>query len=210
MSSDIITTIKSPAETKFREKGSLFIGQAFPVSETEDAEKIILQTKKKYFDATHNCYAFLFFNGIQKYSDDGEPSGTAGIRLLNAIQHFGLVNILLISTRYFGGTKLGVGPLAKAYYKSGIDTLETAPLQKQGVYIKLLLEFDQSLISAVFHILSAYEAIILENNFKDNYTIECLILKDRKNELIKTIEEKLYSKAAIKAQTGEFLRNLGT
>ncbi|NLT50843.1 MAG: YigZ family protein [Ignavibacteria bacterium] len=210
MSSDIIITIKSPAETKFREKGSLFIGQTYQVSEIEEAENIILQTKKKYFDATHNCYAFLLFNGVQKYSDDGEPSGTAGIRLLNAIQHFGLVNVLLISTRYFGGTKLGVGPLAKAYYKSGIDTLEIAPLQKQGVYVKFLLEFDQSMISTVYHFLSSYEANILLSDFKEYYTIECLILKDRKDEFIKAIEKKLYHKTIIKAQNGEFLRNIGT
>ncbi|MDZ7765436.1 MAG: YigZ family protein [Melioribacteraceae bacterium] len=98
----------------------MFIGYAAPCKNDEEAEQILEGKKKQYYDATHNCYAYKILPESIKYLDDGEPSGTAGIRILNAIQHFDLTNLIVISTRYFGGTKLGVGPLGKAYYNSAL------------------------------------------------------------------------------------------
>ena len=91
-----IKTILSYSETKFKEKSSIFLGFAYPVKSIEDVTGKLALVRKKYFDATHHCYAYKLANNILKYSDDGEPSGTAGIRILNVIEHFNLVNILLV------------------------------------------------------------------------------------------------------------------
>lgn len=120
---DQIQTIEQQHETKFKEKGSLFIGQVYPVNSVEEAEEFLTSVRKKFYDATHHCYAYRIMENDSKYSDDGEPNGTAGIRIANAINHFELTNLLVISIRYYGGTKLGVGPLGKAYYQSAYDTL---------------------------------------------------------------------------------------
>ncbi|MBI5727800.1 MAG: YigZ family protein, partial [Ignavibacteriales bacterium] len=109
-------TISEKAEFRLKEKGSLFTGIAFPVRNVQECDEILAQHRKDFYDATHVCYAYRIINGPVKYSDDGEPAGTAGVRLLNAIEHFNYYNILVLSIRYFGGTKLGVGPLGKAYY----------------------------------------------------------------------------------------------
>ena len=110
-----IKTIKKSAEVKFKEKGSLFLSKSYNITNVENVEDILNNLKKEFFDATHRCFAYRL-NSVStannfRYSDDGEPSGTAGIRILNAIDHFELQNCLIAVIRYFGGTKLGVGPL---------------------------------------------------------------------------------------------------
>ena len=94
-----IKSITKFTETKFKEKGSQFIGQAYPVQKEEEAQELLESIRKKYYDATHHCYCYNIFESVNKYSDDGEPSGTAGIRILNAINHFELTNILVVSIR---------------------------------------------------------------------------------------------------------------
>lgn len=168
-------TIETFTETKFKEKGSLFIGQSYPIKNEEEASALLEQVKKKYYDATHHCYAFSLINNIVKYSDAGEPSGTAGIRILNSIQHYNLQNLLVIVIRYFGGTKLGVGPLGKAYYNSSFITLEQAKKIKIIIYKKVKIEFDYQLISQVHHILSAFNAKIQNTSFESAPEIEFLI-----------------------------------
>ena len=121
-----ILTVKEFYESKFKQKGSIFVGQAYPAGQEKQAEEILELVRKKYHDATHHCYAYRVYAKEEKYSDDGEPSGTAGVRILNAIHHLDLYNVLVISIRYFGGVKLGVGPLGKAYYQSALQTLEQA------------------------------------------------------------------------------------
>ncbi len=170
-----IITINNSIETKFKEKESLFIGKAFPVSNKEEAEKILFDVRKKYYDATHHCFAYKIYNQGEKYSDDGEPSGTAGKRLLNAINHFNLTNVLLISVRYFGGKKLGVGPLGKAYYRSGFETLDAAEKIELKQYLKLVISYPYEQTKNIHHFLNKYHAIIKENLFEESPKIIVLI-----------------------------------
>ncbi len=171
-----IITLKEYSETKYKEKGSIFIGQAYPVLSEAEAEEILLNTKKKFHDATHNCYTLKLNNNILKYSDDGEPSGTAGIRILNAIEHFNLSNLILIVTRYFGGVKLGVGPLGKAYYNSAFETLNIAEKIKKQLSVQILLKADVNNIRLIHLALNKFEVIIHSTDFKDNkYTLSCSI-----------------------------------
>ncbi|RLE18771.1 MAG: hypothetical protein DRJ08_01485 [Acidobacteria bacterium] len=116
-----------PVETshaQFTVKGSKFIAAVFPVSDEEAAKAILADVRKKYYDATHNCYAWRIHPGIEKSSDDGEPAGSAGKPILQVLKGSGLANIMVVVTRYFGGTKLGIGGLVRAYGDAAALALE--------------------------------------------------------------------------------------
>ncbi len=170
-----IKTIINPAESKLKEKGSVFTCKAFHILTEEEAEEILKKIRKEYFDATHHCFAYKLSSGILKYSDDGEPNGTAGLRIFNAIEHFGLSNCIVIVIRYFGGTKLGVGPLGKAYYESAFQTLQSADQIEQKLYLKVSLNFDFQMMSHCHRILSNHKAKILESNYGAKVNLNCLV-----------------------------------
>jgi len=171
-----IETIINLSEFQFKEKGSLFVGRLFPIQSVDEAESILAEIRKKYYDATHNCYAYKFIADESfKYSDDGEPSGTAGIRIFNAIKHFNLSNVLIISTRYYGGTKLGVGPLGKAYYSSALGAIENGTVITKVNYSKVLIDFGYDFISDVHHFINTYKVQKINNLFNENPQIECMI-----------------------------------
>lgn len=158
-------TIAGKEEFRFKEKGSLFIGIAFQVQTPADCEQILAQHRKEFYDATHVCYAYRIANGPVKYSDDGEPSGTAGVRIFNAIEHFNFFNVLVLSIRYFGGTKLGVGPLGKAYYDSAFETLSLCQKSEKKLMLPAKLAFDYSQISQVYRVFSLLPVRIIASEF---------------------------------------------
>ena len=143
-----LKTIKNNIIVEIIEKKSKFIGQAFYVESKQEAEKIIKNTKKKYADAKHNCYAYSILEDnsiITKSTDDGEPTSTAGIPILNAIQENELTNILVIVTRYFGGILLGTGGLVRAYTKATTEAIKDANItQKEiGFKIKFVTDYNK-------------------------------------------------------------------
>ncbi len=170
-----IKTIKSFSESKFKEKGSVFIGQVFQITRKEQSEAILNKARKKFYDATHICFAFRLDDNSFHYSDDGEPSGTAGIRILNAIEHFSFLNTLVLIIRYYGGTKLGVGPLGKAYYQTAFDVLNSAKVETQKYFSRVKIEFDYNLTSQVHHIIKQYSVINIQNKFEEKPIVECSI-----------------------------------
>ena len=115
-----------PAEAEFTEKRSVFIGHVWPVETEEEARARIEEMRKKYHDARHNCWCYLIKDGPVRYSDDGEPQGTAGQPMLNVFQREGVVNVCCVVTRYFGGILLGAGGLVRAYTQSAKDALDAA------------------------------------------------------------------------------------
>ena len=122
-------TIQKEESVEIIEKKSRFIGQAFMVETTEQAEEILKQVKRKYYDAKHNCYAYRILEKeqiLQRSSDDGEPSSTAGAPILNVLEKNKLVNVLIIVTRYFGGILLGTGGLVKAYSEAAMRCNNTS------------------------------------------------------------------------------------
>lgn len=169
-----ILTINGFHETSFKEKGSLFTGQVFPVNTEEDVSKILTDVKKKYYDASHHCYGYKLLDGHFKYSDDGEPSGTAGIRILNAIDHFDLVNTLVIVIRYFGGTKLGVGPLGKAYYTSAESALKEVSKNKKTAYKQVRVTADFEHTNLLHKAFSDFEIVIQNTQYTENVVFTCL------------------------------------
>ncbi len=170
-----IKTIKDFRELSFKEKSSEFIAIVHPVDNEETALNHLTEIRKKFYDASHHCFAYKLKNGEEKYSDDGEPKGTAGIRILNAIEHFDLSDVLVIVVRYFGGTKLGVGPLGKAYYNVSIDVLEASEIITKQLYQSLLIEVDFSFISHVYRVINYYSAIVIDSEYSNIAKFHCFI-----------------------------------
>ncbi len=120
-------TVRGHTETTVVIKKSRFIGYACRVSNDTEAQRVLEDRRKQHRDARHHCYAYLLGSGAMRYSDDGEPQGTAGVPMLEVLKRSGLSDVLLISTRYFGGTLLGAPGLVRAYTQSATETLEAAP-----------------------------------------------------------------------------------
>ena len=117
-----------PGEAEFTEKRSRFLGHVRMVESEEEARAFIAAMKKEYYDARHNCWCYLLKDGPERYSDDGEPQGTAGIPMLEVFRREGVSNLVCVVTRYFGGVLLGAGGLFRAYTKSAKDALDAAGL----------------------------------------------------------------------------------
>src|ERR1035437_7449750 len=131
-----IRSIEGFTEAGIKEKGSAFTGQAYFMSDSDECVKKLNEIKKEFYDATHHCYCYKLNSGEMKYSDNGEPSGTAGIRILNAIEHFDLTDLLVVVIRFCGGKKLGVGPLEKFYYKSAFNVFKCSKIIEKNPYKK--------------------------------------------------------------------------
>lgn len=138
-------TIKENIQTEIVVKKSKFICNLIKVNSQKEAEDIIKQTKKKYYDARHNCVAYrIWDNGtiIEKASDDGEPSGTAGGPMLNILQKNNLCNIVVIVTRYFGGILLGTGGLVRAYSDSTLEAINISQKVEKSIGIEAEVELE--------------------------------------------------------------------
>jgi uncharacterized YigZ family protein len=175
MENEHIKTIKDFNELNFKEKGSEFIAQVHFTDTEAGVNSCLEKAKKRYFDASHHCYAYRFSNGEFKYSDDREPKGTAGIRILNAIEHFDLSNVLIVVIRYFGGTKLGVGPLGKAYYKSASNVINNSNILLMNLFQQVLIKSDFSFLNHIHRVISSFNAIIVKSEFTDSAAFNCLI-----------------------------------
>lgn len=169
-----IKIINNSCKSELKEKGSRFLGLAFPVENEEEVLLILEKIKKEYYDASHHCYAYKLTD-VFKYSDAGEPLGTAGIRILNAIEHFELVNILVLIVRYFGGTKLGIGRLGRAYYNTALQLLEKAEIKEKNLYQKIFIKVDFLFVQKVYHLFNDPENKILQVNYTDKAKFECLV-----------------------------------
>ncbi len=130
MDSDTYKTISSPSEGIFKEKGSRFIAFAYPVSDQEEIKPIIDTLRKEHHEARHHCFAYMLGQERLNWraNDDGEPSGTAGRPILGQINSYGLTNILIVVTRYFGGTLLGVSGLINAYKSAAESAIQNAEI----------------------------------------------------------------------------------
>ena len=148
---------------------SEFIGHAFYVENVDEAEKYISKIREKYKDATHNCFAYIIGVDklIQKYSDDGEPSGTAGIPMLEVLRKKDLTNCLVISTRYFGGILLGAGGLVRAYTKSIVGVLEKSKIVRKELFYNLDIVLDYIFLGKIENILKNFDLKILNIEKKD-------------------------------------------
>ena len=162
------TVLLSASDEIIIEK-SRFIGHSFHVEDVDQAEAIIKDTKKKYYDATHNCFAYILNEdmSIVKANDDGEPSSTAGVPMLEIMKKSNITNTLIIATRYFGGIKLGASGLIRAYAKTAKIALEANRIVSKKVFTKIVLEIDYSQIGKIQKFLETNQIIYDTPNFTD-------------------------------------------
>lgn len=158
---------------------SRFIGYAKPVESEEEAIEFIDHIKSEHRDATHNVYAYVVgpTDNIQRYSDDGEPSGTAGIPILDIIKKEELKNTVIVVTRYFGGIKLGAGGLIRAYIKGAKIGIDAAKIVEKKLYKKLKVTVDYTLHGKIENAIMGREEFILADTEFDsavNYFVLCL------------------------------------
>ena len=163
---DTYFTIKEPSEGLFKDRGSKFLGLAFPVSSEEEIKKHLAEIKKLHPGANHHCYAFRLGADKQAYraNDDGEPSNTAGKPILGQIQSKDLTNILIVVVRYFGGTLLGVSGLINAYKLAALDAINNAQITEKTVNDFYSIRFDYVHMNEVMKIIKDQELKIESQN----------------------------------------------
>ena len=184
------TTIKNEASAEFEEKRSLFIGHARPVKTEEEAAEFIKEKKKEDADATHNVFGYIIKNGIcARYSDDGEPTGTAGLPSLEAIRKSGVNDVCVVVTRYFGGILLGAGGLVRAYSKSTSLALEAAGIVVYESFTELTFECSYSDYQKITPQISTENFRIKDTKYIDNVVIIGSIASSLSEDFIKKITE---------------------
>jgi uncharacterized YigZ family protein len=166
---DSISTVKKGQifQAEYREKGSRFFAFASHCPDVKQAEGLLQKFRKEYYDATHVCYAFRITEQLFRYSDAGEPSGTAGLPIYNAIEHFRLYKVIVIVVRYFGGTKLGKGGLVRAYYEAAFRALNGAEIIEEIQYSKLFVETDYTFLQILLNEINKFSGKADELEYAD-------------------------------------------
>lgn len=176
MQSDTYKTLLKPAQAQLKEKGSRFIAQAAPVNTRTAAELFVKKISEQHYDATHNCFAYRVGwqeNEETRYNDDGEPAGTAGKPILQAVTGRDLTHIVVVVTRYFGGTKLGTGGLVRAYGKAAGQALDAGKIVTR--YITTLLGIEEcpyELTNTVMKAVDKYDAELAYQHYDTHATFQ--------------------------------------
>ncbi|MBN2104536.1 YigZ family protein [bacterium] len=203
---DAYLTIKQPVSHSLKVKDSRFIGLAAPVQDRDDAESWIGNIQKKYYDATHHCYAYRIGSGDQsefRYNDDGEPSGTAGKPILDVLDGRKLTNCICLVTRYFGGTKLGTGGLARAYGRCAGETVNHGRIIQQYVFVSLSLVFDYDFTGTVMPLLAKYQCQIVNTQYGVQTIMTLRIRRSQSVEFQRDVINKSHGKVQFITQEEE-------
>ena len=183
-------TVKGRAEARFEEKKSVFIGYAAHVTSEEEALAFVKEIKSKHKDATHNCYGYVMKGGILcRYSDDGEPQGTAGKPILDMLVKSGVDDVCVVVTRYFGGTLLGTGGLVHAYSLGAKMAVEAAGIVQFENYVVFSAECSYSDYQRVSFELERCDAIIDATDFSDNVRVTFAVKEEFASAICKKISE---------------------
>ncbi|MBJ9991625.1 YigZ family protein [Paenibacillus sp. S28] len=180
---DRYRTVRGAGSKEIVIKKSRFIGHVKPVDSEDDANAFIEEIKKLHWNATHNCSAYMIGerDEIQKQSDDGEPSGTAGKPILEVIRNQGLKNVAIVVTRYFGGIMLGAGGLIRAYTDGAVAAIEAGEAITRVLHREIFVEIDYTWLGKVENELRGREVRMGETVFTDKVRLTCLP-KDREAE----------------------------
>ncbi|MGI9531282.1 IMPACT family protein [Lutimonas sp.] len=185
--SDLYKTIKNTSEGDiYKEKGSKFLGYAFPIESLDEVEPILSELKKSHAKARHWCYAWQLGveTPIYRYNDDGEPGNSAGKPIYGQIQSFDLTNVLVVVVRYFGGTKLGVGGLVTAYKMGAKLCLENAVVVQRMLMTAIDLEFDYAHMDKVMRIIKEHNLKIKEQKMELNCQFQVLVRRNKAQEIL--------------------------
>ena len=178
-------------EGEIVEKKSRFIATVQPVETEEEAVAFIESMKKKYWDARHNCSAFVLGskNEITRCSDDGEPSGTAGRPMLEVLLGQEVTNVAVVVTRYFGGVLLGTGGLVRAYTKAVQEGLKNSVIATLVYGTKVKIETDYNGIGKLQYILGKASIPILNSEYTDSVSLQVFLLQEQKEGILKEMTE---------------------
>lgn len=191
------------------EKKSRFIGQAWPVYSEEEARMILEETRKEYWDASHNVFAYRLSNDVQRFSDDGEPSGTSGKPTLDVILGADVKNVLVIVTRYFGGTLLGTGGLVRAYTKAAQIALEASGIIEKKIYARCEIAMDYTFLGKMQYLVAKSGYLTEGIEYTDGVVMHLLIPEEEvpafNKEVIAATDGKL--KAQVRGRTWGALLN---
>ena len=191
-------TLAKEVSVEMEERKSVFIGHAKPISSEEEARAFIDAKKKEYHDATHNVYAY-FLNGgaVARYSDDGEPQGTAGMPVLNVIKMSGATDLCVVVTRYFGGILLGAGGLVRAYSASAKQAIDEAGMAVFEDYAVMQIKVSYSDYQKLTVALEKLGASEDSCDFGEDVSVVTAIVKSREEEIRQTVSELTYGKGQV-------------
>lgn len=183
-------TIYEPAEASFIEKKSEFIGYIAPVKTNDEAVAFIARIKAMHRKARHNVYAYILrHDNISRYSDDGEPQGTAGTPVLEVLQKRGLTDVCIVVTRYFGGILLGGGGLLRAYSHAASIACNAAKIMDMRLCHRLRINADYGMYGKISYILPNFDVITVNSDFGSSVTLEILVQNELLPSLIKELTE---------------------
>lgn len=183
-------TIETPIEnTLLKEKGSKFIGFAFPVTGEAELKRALEKIRTEHPKATHHCYAFRMGINGENYraNDDGEPSGSAGLPIFNQLLANDITNVLVIVVRYYGGTKLGVSGLVKAYKESAKITLEEARIMIKELETEIEIRFNFNQQNTIFTLLSKFDGKIISFDSQERAVISARIKSKDKDQVLEAL-----------------------
>ncbi len=183
-------TVSEFATDSFIEKRSEFIGYICPVSTNDEAVDFINRIKSEHRKAKHNVYAYILRkDNISRYSDDGEPQGTAGMPVLEVLKKRGLTDVCVVVTRYFGGILLGGGGLVRAYSHAASLACDAAHIMDMRLCHRLKFSADYGMYGKISYLLPAFDTITVSSDFGSDVTLEILVLSERHEELKKELTE---------------------
>ncbi len=197
---DLYYTINTPSRYETKVKGSRFLAESDLVTTVEVAQETLEKIRKREYSATHHCYAYRvgFFDRMTfKYSDNGEPSGTAGRPIYDVICGHNLTNVLVVVTRYFGGTKLGTGGLARAYSEAAKFVIKKSGIKENFSMESIRLEIGFAYYDQLVKTLHRYSAMQIGVDYSDRVTLELEVRKSRADKLIAEIVQLSGGKAKI-------------
>ncbi|HKL37298.1 MAG TPA: YigZ family protein [Bacteroidales bacterium] len=191
MGKDEFLTIAQPSEGFYKEKGSKFLGFAYPVQQEQEIKKKLEQLKSTYHDARHHCYAYRLGTEGDNFrmNDDGEPSSTAGRPILGQIKSHGLTNVLVVVVRYFGGTLLGTSGLIRSYKEAADQALKQARIIKKTIQALYQLEFDYALMNDVMKVLHETNIQPYEKDFQEKVTFHIGIRKSQEQQVVEQFKQ---------------------
>lgn len=192
-------TIKQYGEGEIVEKKSRFLGKIKPVETEEEAIAYIESIKKQYWDARHNCFAYIIGTKGEtvRCSDDGEPSGTAGKPMLEVLQNQGLCNVVAVVTRYFGGVLLGTGGLVRAYTQATQEALHEAQVCTMTPMLVMTVQTDYNAIGKIKYVLSQEEIPVLKEEYTSDVVVTFAVPFTQKEKMIKKLTEVTNGRAVL-------------
>ena len=168
-----------PGEAELVEKRSRFLGHLRPAETEEEARAFLAEMKKKYYDARHNCWCYRLRGGVERYSDDGEPQGSAGLPMLEVLRREGVTDAVCVVTRYFGGVLLGTGGLLRAYTQSTKDALDAAGISVVRRWVELRLPCPYAMLERSRLEAAAFGGVAVDVAYGADVTLTLLLPEER-------------------------------